>query len=241
MISVILGVFLTWENLMIRFLPISVATAALLAAAPAQAVVINAGSSGLLFDPFVAATQGTLLANATLPGVALTFTADVREAVYRNTSGTLDFYYQFARTGGGALSSQMIGAFTAAAFGGYTVEGFVSAADPDGAGIFTAANNPPASTTTTGRNATGIVLQTDFGTNGLMGLETSATYIFRTNAVNYDALGTVGVINGSTFTVQGFQPIAAAVPEPSTWAMMLIGFAGLAYASRRKAKAIVAV
>jgi hypothetical protein len=28
----------------------------------------------------------------------------------------------------------------------------------------------------------------------------------------------------------------AAVPEPSTWAMMLIGFAGLGYASRRKTK-----
>ena len=33
------------------------------------------------------------------------------------------------------------------------------------------------------------------------------------------------------FTAAGF---ASAVPEPSTWAMMLLGFAGLAFAARRR-------
>lgn len=33
----------------------------------------------------------------------------------------------------------------------------------------------------------------------------------------------------------------AAVPEPSTWAMMLIGFAGLGYASRRASRKSAAV
>ena len=28
-----------------------------------------------------------------------------------------------------------------------------------------------------------------------------------------------------------FTPVTGAVPEPSTWAMMLLGFAGLGYAS----------
>jgi hypothetical protein len=36
-------------------------------------------------------------------------------------------------------------------------------------------------------------------------------------------------------TVEG--PVAALVPEPSTWGMMLIGFAGLALTARRKARA----
>jgi hypothetical protein len=43
-------------------------------------------------------------------------------------------------------------------------------------------------------------------------------------AVNTDA-ATLGLLSGST-----------AVPEPSTWAMMLIGFAGLAYAAHRRAR-----
>jgi PEP-CTERM motif len=38
---------------------------------------------------------------------------------------------------------------------------------------------------------------------------------------------------GSTFT---FTLVSGAVPEPSTWAMMLLGFAGLSFAGYRKAK-----
>jgi hypothetical protein len=35
--------------------------------------------------------------------------------------------------------------------------------------------------------------------------------------------------------------IAAIVPEPSTWAMMLLGFAGLGYVGFRKARARSAI
>jgi PEP-CTERM motif len=45
-----------------------------------------------------------------------------------------------------------------------------------------------------------------------------------------------GTINIGTATVAGLAPTAA-VPEPSTWLMMLLGFAGLGFAfrqSRRK-------
>jgi hypothetical protein len=58
--------------------------------------------------------------------------------------------------------------------------------------------------------------------------------------------------NGTTFeiswsgtdpvfgTIGGFAFLTAAVPEPSTWAMMLLGFAGLGFmAYRRKAKPIL--
>ncbi len=38
---------------------------------------------------------------------------------------------------------------------------------------------------------------------------------------------------GATFT---FTLVSAAAPEPSTWAMILLGFAGLGYAGYRKAK-----
>jgi hypothetical protein len=32
----------------------------------------------------------------------------------------------------------------------------------------------------------------------------------------------------------GNAPLVAAVPEPSTWAMMILGFAGLAFAANRR-------
>jgi hypothetical protein len=35
----------------------------------------------------------------------------------------------------------------------------------------------------------------------------------------------------------GMIPVVAGTPEPATWAMMLIGFAGLAFAARRRAAA----
>ena len=57
-------------------------------------------------------------------------------------------------------------------------------------------------------------------------------------------------LKGSTINVQpnaGSEPwifvseaqfFSSAVPEPSTWAMMLLGFAGLGFAGYRKAKAV---
>jgi hypothetical protein len=48
-----------------------------------------------------------------------------------------------------------------------------------------------------------------------------------------------GVTYGNSFAAQGNQIIAevAAVPEPSTWAMMILGFAGIGFmAYRRKSK-----
>lgn len=216
-----------------------VASAAAFTAVPAQAVAILPGSSDLIFTPFasISGTQGSELATTTVSDTALTFAGLMRSAVYRNTLGTLDFYYQVTRTGPGTVANQMIDAFTAASFGGFSVDGFVSALDPDNGGLFLAANNPPASTTTTGRSITGITLQTNFGLNGLTDTETSATYIFRTDATAFTQ-GTFGVINGSTFSGVAFAPTVAAVPEPATWAFMLLGFGLIGSALRRRRETV---
>ncbi len=50
-------------------------------------------------------------------------------------------------------------------------------------------------------------------------------------ALEYNA-GSVGSIGSELFS-----EISAAVPEPSTWAMVLLGFAGLGLAGRRRARA----
>ncbi len=217
-----------------------VLSAALLAsaalAAPAQAVILPPGSSGLTFSPFgpISGTQGALIAFTSVSGSALTFSATMRSAVYRNTGGTLDFYYQVDHLGAGAEGNEEVTGFTASNFNGWIVDAFVSGADPDGAGAFKMVFNPvPAggSTTTVGRSPSGNVLQTDFhgtGFNGLVMGENSATYIFRTNA-RFFKRGTFGVIDGSTF--QGFA-FAPTVPEPATWAMMIAGF-GLVGGSMR--------
>jgi PEP-CTERM motif len=46
-----------------------------------------------------------------------------------------------------------------------------------------------------------------------------------------------GVVDGvEYYNIQGGATVSGAVPEPSTWAMLLLGFAGLGYAGCRQAK-----
>lgn len=212
-------------------------------AAPASAVVIPAGSTGLAPTPFaaIAGTQGDLIASQSFTGSALTFSAIFNQAVYRNTNGTLDFYYQVIRTGAGSDGrDEEVASFTVSSFNGFAVDGYAAGPDPDGDGQFVAANNPnlangtpSASTTTFGRSNSGEVLRINFGLNGLSGTENSATYVFRTDAFAFTS-GTFGVIDGSTLTGPTFAPT---VPEPATWAMMIGGFGLLGAAARRSSRA----
>ena len=221
-------------------LALTAAVGALTIGAPAQSAVLLVNTSGITPTAMPAGTQGTLLASQSFTGTANTFAATFNQAVYLNTLGTLDFYYQVIRTGAGLASSNEISAFTVANFDSYLVDGFANALDPDGSGAFVAANNPAlangtlsGSTTTFGRSPDGNVLTTDFGANGLTGTENSATYIFRTNATAYNNLGFFGVIDGSTLQGRTYMPTSA-VPEPATWAMMLVGFGAVGFGMRRR-------
>ena len=207
----------------------------------AQATVLLPGTTLQPTSAMPAGTQGTLLASQPFSGQAYTFAATFNQAVYRNTGGTLDFYYQVVRTGAGSDSDEEIRSFTVSNFGSYFVDAYAMATDPDGGGIFLAANNPrlangdlSPSTTTFGRSPSGNVLTTEFGANGLTGTENSATYIFRTNAVSFNSTATFGIIDGSTLQGRTYQPTGPAVPEPATWAMMLTGFGVVGAALRRR-------
>ena len=67
--------------------------AAAFTAGPATAAILVNGSSLVPPTPFaaIAGSQGTLLAYQTFSGTTETFAAEVRQAVYRNSLGTLDF------------------------------------------------------------------------------------------------------------------------------------------------------
>lgn len=201
------------------------------AAAPASATVLIASTKGTTFSLIDLATQGTLLASKSESAQGLTFAGTMYLAVYRNTLGTLDFYYQYARSGAGTLASDAIETLTGSSFSGFDVDALYTDADPDAAGIFQAGTNFGA-VATAQRNASGSVVGVDFASaNPVAGQEISSTYIFRTDAKVY-LPGTFGVIDGSTVSGTGYQPTASAVPEPASWAMMLLGFGGLGGAMR---------
>lgn len=209
-----------------------------LAATPALATIVPPASAGNAITAFDSSTQGTLLASNVVTGQSLTFAGSLAVAVYRNTLGTLDFYYQFARTGAGTQNSDSVETITGANFAGYSVDALFSDADLDGPGIFTASNNPGA-VATARRNLDGGVVGISFDpSNPVAGTETSATYIFRTNATEF-AEGTFGVIDGSSFQGAAYQPTGA-VPEPATWAMFILGFGAAGTAMRRGRKRTLA-
>ena len=205
------------------------AATALSFASGANATVLVASATGVAPSGMPAGTQGSLLASQSFTGTAFTFSGTFNQAVYRNTLGTLDFYFQVLRTGAGSISDNPIQSFTVANYGNFVVDVFTVLTDPDAGGIFVAANNGTP-VTTFGRTNDGNVLSANFGANPLTGTENSETVIYRTSATTY-GLGTFGVIDGST--LQGLT-YAPAVPEPATWAMMLVGFGGIGLAMRRR-------
>ena len=218
-------------------------SSALVAVTPAGATLLVAGQVGVTASPFDVATQGTQLAIRTESGVAPTITGRVAEAVYQNTLGGLDFYFQIFRTGG----TREIDGFNAGDFDSFMTDVFTFASDTDGAGgIFSTPNNgflndgttPSGPTTTFDRSSGGNVVRGNFGLNGLSGSENSTTYIIRTNATNFGLTGFATVNNSTSFNVLSYMPTAA-VPEPATWAMMLVGFAGVGVSMRRRRSVLI--
>ena len=139
------------------------------------------------------------------------------------------------------FNDDQIERFTAANFANFSINTERDGSDFDGAGGFTAANNPGTFTSRGTRNASGGVVGSNFvatGNNGLVGTDVSTTYIFRTNAFAFTQ-GTFGVLDGSSIQGVTFAPT---VPEPATWAMMIGGFGLLGAAARRssRAKAVLA-
>jgi hypothetical protein len=222
------------------FLTLALAATAVLAT-PAAATELLPNTVAVPFSPIDASTRGTLLDSIeTGTTGATTYEGFLRSAVYQNTLGTLDFYFQVAITS--IEFGDEVFNLTASNFSGFTVDALVDTTDFDGGGIFTAASNPnldgpPGSTTTASRNGFGgSVVRADFGANGLEGAgQTSATYIFRTNATNYTLGGTFTTQDGSVAQRANFAPVAA-VPEPATWAMMLMGFGAMGVSLRRRRK-----
>ena len=212
-------------------------SATALLAFPANAAILLPGTTAA-FDPFPFATQGVRIAFAEGSQQALTFNATFRSAVYRNTLGTLDFYYQVDRLGVGSratANNHAIERFTVGQFDNFSTFAYVATNNFDGTGGFKAANNALVGsgfTSTSNRNSSGTRIEVDFGANNLQSTENSATYIFRTNAFAFTE-GTFGVLNASS--IQGFT-FAPTVPEPATWAMMIGGFGLLGAASRRSVR-----
>ena len=179
---------------------------------------------------------GTLLASMVTPWSFVvppptggTTSGELRSAVYMNTTGTLDFYYQVVND---ASSSTDIARESDANFAGFeTWTGFrLDGASLPG-GIFTDGGILPF---TADRDGAGIVVGFNFGPlpgDRILEGTTSAVLVISTNATMY-TIGNASIIDGGTATVEAFQP--AAIPEPSTAMLVCAGLASVVVGLKRR-------
>jgi hypothetical protein len=153
-----------------------------------------------------------------------TTSGEIRSAVYRNTTGTLDFYYQVVNNDGSATA---LARESNANFAGFDV---ATAFRLDGGALGTIFTDGTVIPFTADRGVQGIVVGFNFGPlpeDQIQPGMTTAILVVSTNAVTFTT-GTASVIDGGTATVTSFQP--AAIPEPSS---ALLVFGGIALALGR--------
>jgi hypothetical protein len=218
-----------------RRVSLSVAAAAtmFLLSSGAQAVVLTPGVVTPLPGTTVAANPslaGTIVQDILTPFTMTTttgtVTGEVQSRVVHAVDGTYDFYWRVFNdsTSGGDIGFLRTGDISTPAYdANYRIDGVGDLA-PVNALLFTSPTpgfinfafpNPTA--LAPGQSSLFIFLDTD------------ATHYAKTAFVDVASIGTSFASN----EIATFAP--SAVPELSTWAMMLLGFAALGYATYRRA------
>lgn len=207
------------------------------AAAPAQAVTLVTGTNALGGTSFAAepnlggVVQEDVSDDFSVFGDSGTLSASVQSRVLLSNDGTYDFYWRITNiafepsgVGGDAIT---IGALRIGNFGA-TVLGYNANFRTDGVGdrgpnsafVF----NPD--TNFVNFNFSDALAAGE--TSAFMFLDTDATSYARNALLDLSTTGSNPISNlRTTFGV-------SAVPEPSTWAMMLIGFGAVSIAARRR-------
>lgn len=203
---------------------------------PGTTSVSPGGSVPLLLPIPVGTSPGTLLAGVINPAFSIinaqgisVATGTLSAAVYRNSTGTLDFYYQVSNNAGSAdpVERETNFSFLLALPEWLTAVGFRtdggSATLP---GFAAGAVNPSFGD----RSQNGDTVGFQFGPTGpaILPGQRSQVLVVSTDATNFTQ-GSSNVIDGGVATVLTFRPApASTIPEPASFALLGGGLLALA-------------
>jgi PEP-CTERM motif len=153
---------------------------------------------------------------------------NIQDIYHPYALGSLGFNFKILLTSGTVTD------FTVGGFSGYDVS--VKQCSVVGCEGITTTTGAGIAATSASRSADGNDITYFF--TGLSDTNHSGNLQIFTDATSFvDELVSLQDANGHTFSIDAAGP-APAVPEPSTWAMMILGFAGIGFmAYRRKSKA----
>ena len=172
---------------------------------------------------------GTLLASLSSPFTTIDTSGTLVSAVFRDSAGTLDFYYQVNNdlSSTGPISRETNSIFTGFATNvGFRLDG----ASLAGTGFVNATVMPVTADRNTLSSVVGFSFNPPDPTKIQPG-QTSTVLVISTNATQFTS-GFASVIDGGATTVASFAPTA--VPEPSSIAFIAIGGLLVARCVRRK-------
>jgi PEP-CTERM motif len=201
----------------------ALATCALWSFAPSAALpnILSSGDTGVAPDTFAAPPTFTILTSVSqeaLSSVEPDLVVNLFEGVISDPTnvfgaGDLDFIFVVSNLPDGFNNVERV---TTSSFAGFKTDVGYFAAFP---GI------PP---TTVDRLTSATIGFNFFG--GIAPGSDSAQLAIETNATRFTS-GFLSAFNTGSATITGFAP---SVPEPSTWAMMLVGLAGLGFMGWRR-------
>ena len=205
----------------------ALATCALWSFAPSAALpnILSSGDTGVAPDMFAAPATFTILTSVSQEAfskvepdlVVNLFEGVISDPTNVFGAGDLDFIFVVSNLPDGFNSVERV---TTSSFAGFKTDVGYFAGFP---------GTPP---TTVDRLTAATIGFNFFGGIAPGADSASAQLAIETNATQFTS-GFLSAFNTGSATITAFAP---SVPEPSTWAMMLVGFAGLGYVGYRKAR-----
>jgi hypothetical protein len=198
---------------------------------PLQSASVPDGFSGPGFTPVIAAPFSFNFNFGLSGGPVGTLTENIIQYAPVDVShpyGGLTYVFTMKLTGGN-VSSLTLGGYS-----GFDVS--VSQCSDVNCENF---NTAGIAATSASRSADGSQIKYAFGANGITGgagIHTAHLFEFTDSTAYADTAVSFRTSSGQSFTINN-EFFGPAVPEPSTWAMMILGFAGVGFmAYRRKSK-----